>query len=198
MPVLTFEQGCWLDGARLEGWGNGGALIEMIEEGTSEWILVDADGTKITIESDSSMLAESPDGISMWRDNEEHRIDSPFPLSSDGQRRGPVPNLADDEWLFGASWSPDGTHLAMRLEPGFNRPHGVFRVVDVATGAVMVEVEESDSQVITTAWSKNGRFFLYESWDYAADSGELVFYDTATNTTTNIPLAEIVDEVRIK
>lgn len=207
VPVRAFEQGCledawtdsWdVDGVWLERWGHGGMLMEVAGGGDFDQILIDAQGSEIPIELDSSMLADGPDGISIWRDGREHRLDAPFPASADGDQRSPVPILANDAWLFGASWSPDGRHLALNLEPGLTRPDGVFRVVHAATGAVIVKVEQSEFGVITTAWSNDGRFFLYESFDEGAQSAALVIYDTATRTTTSVPLAEIVDEIRIQ
>ena len=206
-PVRSFEQGClrdvWTndwdgDGVGLERWGNGGLLLEVAEEGLFDQVLIDIEGTEIPIEDGFSMLADGPDGVSIWRDSQEHRVDTPYPNSPDGSRSSPALILASDERLFGASWSPDGNYLALSLEPGLDRPNGVFRLLDAATGSVMVEVDESEFDVITTAWSNDGRFFLCESADKGSGSAVLVIYDTATRTATNVLLAEIVDEIRIR
>ena len=68
--------------------------------------------------------------------------------------------------------------------------------MDAESGTLVAEVSEHDSDIITMTWSTEGRFLIYELWNFETDSGGLEWYDTATNTTTRIPLTEIVDAVR--
>lgn len=195
-PVLlrSFDGGCAGAYTWLEEWTSRGVLIGSESEGRSaERVLIDADGTEILIGFDSSVLAESPDGATLWI---EHDPEEPgatwFLLSQDGQQRIPVPGLAANEGLFDASWSPDGNHMALSVAAGLDNPVSVIRVVDSVTGAVLAERGVPGYEIIAMAWSSDGRFLVYEAWNSA-----LEFYDTATDTTIRVPLSEIVDEIRV-
>jgi hypothetical protein len=126
---------------------------------------------------------------------------SSFLLSLDGQRRDPVPGLADDEWVDGALWSPDGTRLG--LSPRHSeRDDSVIRIVEAATGAVIDEITEPEYGVWPRAWSRDGRFLFYER--ESGDDGwgpsevEWVVYDTATGAATDlsVPEGQYLGEIR--
>jgi hypothetical protein len=199
-PVLvrSFGEGCERS-MSVERWADEGTLVVVPGFADTTATLVDTDGTETPIELDPWLLAGSPDGTTLWIERDpEHQMASSFLLSPDGQRRSPVPGLTDDEQLGDASWSPDGAHLALSVGGGYGPPNSLLRVADSTTGAVTMEVAEPGSELITTAWSGDGRFLLYEFWDFEGDSGTLGFYDTATDTTTIVPLSEIVDEIRVR
>lgn len=195
VPIRSFDLGCEVGDIFLEGWKVGDVmldrwvgndvLVRVFTGDTFEPVLIGADGSEIPIESDSTMVPEGPDG--------QH-------LDIDAV-------VGDDEELRIASWSPDGTHIALMVwVPSSDDPNRSVRVVDAVSGDTVAEFPERDSGLVVTAmeWSSDGRFLLYHSWDLPADTAEddagsatLGFYDTATNTTTLIPLSEFVDEIRI-
>jgi len=221
--VRTFDQGCtpnpWgqdeSDAAKpsvgLDRWANTGVWVRKWAEDADgqdviESVLVDADGTEIATVSDARMEAMSPGGMSIWNGAilEGNWFDPPFVLSPDGQQRGAVPGVADGDYLYGAWWSPDGTRLALFLDKngGLNPAEEVLRVVDAASGEIVAELEkpEMSGWGNAAAWSTDNRFLLYAPDDGTnALPATLVFYDTATNTTTKIPLsAGDVDDIRVR
>ena len=139
-------------------------------------------------------IADRPDGTSIWRAEWE---DPCFVLSPDGQHRSTVPGVAVNEFLYDAWWSPDGTRLALFLDKhgGLIPGETVLRIVDSASGDVIAEIAEPDPEVSdgVLAWSTDSRFVVYQNWKPDA----LVLHDTATDTTTIVPLSEFVDEIRI-
>jgi hypothetical protein len=137
-------------------------------------VLIGTDGTEVPIEPGAVMLVHGLDG---------ERLDS-------------GPNLPDDESLWEATFSPDWSLAALIVGSGYDEVSSKLRIVEPATGSVVAEFAEPGSELITMTWSSNGRFLVYESWNFESESGALVFYDTATNTTTTVPLSEIVDEIR--
>ena len=229
--VRTFDQGCagnpWgqdeSDDAKpsvtLERWGSTGVWVSKRVElwgFAVESVLVDADGTEIATVSDAQMIAMSPDGTSMWRGESE---DPCFVLSPDGQQRSTVPGVTDEEFLYEASWSPDGTRLALFLDKhgGLSPGEEVLRTVDSVSGEVITELEpELLGWGNAAAWSTDNRFFLYSPdvepsssahhpmSERAPDVGTsdraatLVFYDTATNTTTMVPIAGAAEDIRVR
>jgi hypothetical protein len=75
----------------------------------------------------------------------------------------------------------------------------VLRVVDSATGGLVTEVADSDLNLVNSAWawSTDSRCLLYQRQTAASRRWALVFYDTATDTSTEVPLFDIVDEIRV-
>jgi hypothetical protein len=71
--------------------------------------------------------------------------------------------------------------------------------MDPASGRVLTEVAEAGLDLVdgTWAWSTNSRFLLYRRSAKASGRWTLVFYDTATGSSTEVPLSDIVDEIRI-
>ena len=219
--VRTFDQGCtpnpWgqdeSDAAKpsvgLDRWANTGVWVrkwaEDVDGDVIESVLVDADGTEIATVSDARMEAMSPGGTSIWNGAilEGNWLDPPFVLSPDGQQSGAVPGVADGEKLYDAWWSPDGTRLALFLDKhgGLNPGEEVLRVVDVVSGEIVAELEEPEMSGWgnAAAWSTDNRFLLYSPDDGTdAVPATLVFYDTATNTPTKIPLSEDVRDIRVR
>jgi hypothetical protein len=219
--LRTFDQGCagnpWgqdeSDAAKpvvtLERWDNTGLWVTKWAEdaeGDVTWgfdssdassVLVDVDGTETPVVSGAGMMAMSPDGRSIWRGEWE---DPCFVLSPDGQQRSAVPGVADGEFLYEAWWSPDGTRLALVLntDGGLRSGEEVLRTVDSVSGEVITEVEQSEI-IGSAAWSTDNRFFLYTPEDGTGPGpASLVFYDTATNTTTTIPTAWDLDDIRVQ
>lgn len=200
MAIRTFDQGCMGDDTFLDGfevgdvwvnsWRSDGVALQVFNGDTFEWVLIDIDGTEIPAESDTMMLPEGPDG----------------------QRLNAEEIIASGETLRYASWSPDGTRVALLISvPNPDgQPGQILRVVDAATGRSVVETPDLADSVITGAlvWSSDGRFVLYHSWYYPPDSAtegrdeeagsaSLGLYDTATNTITMVPLDGVIDEIRI-
>ena len=205
----------------LDRWANAGLWVTKWAEdaegdvtwgfdaSTASSVLVDADGTEIATVSGARMMATSPGGTSIWGAEWGEPC---FVLSPDGQQRSAVPGVADGEFLHDAYWSPDGTRLALFVEGngGINPGEEVLRVVDVASDEIVAELgrnvfvsnpqRRSPSEGIGPfAWSTDNRFLLYspyEGWDVAP--GKLVFYDIATNTTTMVPTADDLKEIRVQ
>jgi len=220
--LRTFDRGCsgnpWgedeSDAAKpdvaLDRWNSTGVWItkwaEDAERETESVFLVDADGTETLVVSGARMMAMSPDGRSIWRAMREIRrgeLDIQwFVLSPDGQQRSAVPGVADGEELSDAWWSPDGTRLALYLDKngGFRPAELVLRTVDSVSGEVITELEEPEmggwgNRVV---WSTDNRFFLYAPYDGSSASAKLVFYDTAANTTTMVPIAGDLWDIRVR
>jgi hypothetical protein len=144
--------------------------------------------------SDALMIAMGPDGTSLWQS--DHSRGPYFVLSSDGQQRSSLPGLDAGETLIGAWWSPDGTRLAMWLRGG------ILRTVDSVSGEVITEIAGArlDPYGGSLAWSTDSRFLVYEEWGFPADSPHVALlwiHDTATNTTTKIPLSGDVSVIRL-
>lgn len=179
----------------LQRWGDWGALL-MSDESP---LLVGAAGTVVPFDPESRMLAAGPDGATLWaRSDPDGRGETLVARSAAGEHRVVIPDLSSDGVPSQASWSPDGAHVALSFGSDWADPgERGLRVMDVANGAVVAEFAEVGATVITMAWSSDGRFLIYESWRDQPQSGALVFYDTATNTTTSIPISEIVDEIRV-
>ena len=195
VPVRSFELGCEVGDTFVDGWKAGDVMFDrwvgnrlvvgVFNGDTFEPALIGADGSEIPIESDNTMVPEGPDG----------------------QHLDVEAAIGDDEELRDTSWSPDGAHIALKVwVPSSDDPNRSVRVLDAVSGDTVTEIPERGSGLLVTAmeWSSDGRFLLYHSWDLPADgmwddtgSAALGFYDTATNTTTLIPLTEFVDEIRI-
>ncbi len=200
MAIRTFDQGCMGDDPFLEEygfenvgldiWRSDGVAVSVFNGDTFEGVLIDIDGTELPAESDTMMLPEGPDG----------------------QRLNAEEIIASNEALRYASWSPDGTRIALLISAPNpdGQPGPILRVVDAATGRSVVETPNLADSVITgtLVWSSDGRFVLYHSWYYPPDSAtegrdeeagsaSLGLYDTATNTITMVPLDGVIDEIRI-
>ena len=204
--VRSFDQGCWL-GSRgvdepfvaLVGWGSAGVWATKSEgQDVIESVLVDVDGAETAMVSDARMIAMSPDGTSVWQS--DNREGPHFVLSPDGQQRSPVPGPDDYEHLGGSWWSPDGTRLAMWIITDGDGP--ILRTVDSVSGEVITEIAEPalDAWGPMLAWSTDSRFLVYKELPFPQnpDNAVLVIHDTATNTTTKIPLTQDVGDIRLR
>ena len=79
---------------------------------------------------------------------------------------------------------------------------GTLRTVDSVSGEIITEMAGAalDGWGPSLAWSTDSRFLVYEEVPIPADPGTflLVIHDTATNTTTKIPLSEDVHDIRVR
>ena len=68
------------------------------------------------------------------------------------------------------------------------------------SGEVIAELEQSEPESVgPAAWSTDNRFFLYAPAGWGSPPpAKLVFYDTTTNTTTMVPTAEDLDDIRVR
>ena len=113
-----------------------------------------------------------------------------------GRHRSSVPGLDDDAPVVEYSASPDGRFVAAIIDEHWDVEIPKLCIMDAASGALVTEVSEHNSDIVAMTWSTGGRFLIYELWNSESESGGLEWYDTATNTTTRIPLTEIVDAIR--
>ena len=171
--IRTFRQGCQ-DGIWLERWNDEGALVSNSTDAGAEQLLIGLDGATVVLDESSQFPAES----------------------SEGRYRAAVPGLDDTVPVLDHTVSPGGTFVAAIIEDQWDTAIPKLCIRDAESGALVAEVSEHDSDIITMTWSTEGRFLIYELWNFETDSGGLEWYDTATNTTTRIPLTEIVDAVR--
>jgi Tol biopolymer transport system component len=173
-----------------------------VETGTSSAFIADADGTNIrrldidaTQDVDFENLAWSPngehlsfmsagvDGVTGWQINIAD-IDAagnltqvrPLKLDRDSSdERNPV-------------WSPDGTKLSFLLEKDFKRQIGIFNAD--GTGYRVVGPETSASQILSAAWSPDGKTLLiteFPDYEPAREKLRKVWsVDVATGERTEI------------
>jgi hypothetical protein len=207
LPLRPVEDACGENsGVWLGGWGDWGFELGrwMDDRRGDSVVLLDVDGTEIATLGDD--LGETTffvggSGGTIWTDNPLGPGPSSFLLSLDGQRRDPVPGLADDEWVDGALWSSYGTRLALSPRRSENDVP-LIRIVEVATGAVIDEITEPENEVWPRAWSRDGRFLFYErsSGDDGWGPSEVdwVVYDTATGAATelSVPEGRYLGEIR--
>ncbi|MEN8113486.1 MAG: hypothetical protein ABFS21_03775 [Actinomycetota bacterium] len=92
--------------------------------------------------------------------------------------------------------SPDGSLSVLIGSGPWNSPTFPLSVVEVEIGETVMVANELGSEVLAAVWSTDGRFLMYEPWNFETETGALVIYDTITNTTTRVPLSEIIDEIR--
>jgi len=119
-------------------------------------------------------------------DGSETQIDSGLPAAIE-------PFQIDGESIEAVSYSPGGALVALVVYPG---PRvATVRVVNPESGEVLAEVTEPGSNAFALAWSTDGRFLIFQQYDVTG-SATLVFYDTATNSITTIPIADVVDQIR--
>ncbi len=173
VPLWTFDQSC-SDGVWLESWTNDGALVGSLLEESSEQILIGPDGKIVPF----------------------HAASQPLVTGAEHEYRLAVPGLGIDEPVGDVAWAPDGTLVAAIVDEFWDTDVPRLCVMDVETGQQIAEVSEHGSDIIAMAWSSDSRFLLYELWNFDSERGGLVMYDMVTNTTTRVPLAEIVDEIR--
>lgn len=187
VEVRSFESG--YRGAWLEHWGNRGMVVR--GPFAADHFLIDAAGSATPIEPSSRLIAESPDGTTLWTRGEDGPT-SWFLLSPDGRHRSAVPGLLNAGYSAAALWSPDGAYLALRLGEG----ESALRIVDPTSGRVLTEVAEAGLDLVNSAWawSTDSRFLLYQR--EVGGRWTLVLYDTFTDTTTEVPLLDVVDEIR--
>jgi hypothetical protein len=174
--VRTFDENCaeWSGGASLVRWNESGFLVGNAEGVSDEHLFVGLDGAVVDLENAAP----------------------PLVTDTDGRVRPVIPGLADDEPLDDVAWSPDGSLAAVIIDEPWDTEEPKLRVTGIEGGEAFTEVAEHGAVVFAMAWSTDSRFLLYELWDFEADSGALVFYDTVTNATFRTPLAAIVDEIR--
>jgi dipeptidyl aminopeptidase/acylaminoacyl peptidase len=161
----------------LQSWSEDGLAVDVLWDQPPSPISSHVDGTLIPAKPGDLTLVEGLD-------------DTP---------PRPVPGLTDTELLVDASWSPDGTLIAVNITPDIDSPNSVVRIVDSTTGAVLTETDWQGSGVISMTWSTDGRFLLYtilHSTHEHTGPGSLVIHDPTTDVTTTIPLNEFVDEIR--
>jgi hypothetical protein len=180
VPLRSFEQEC------AYGRGNGVFLQSWSEDGLAVDVLWDQPPSPISSHVDGTLIPAKPGDL------------TPVEGLDDTPPR-PVPGLTDTELLVDASWSPDGTLIAVNITPDIDSPNSVVRIVDSTTGAVLTETDWQGSGVISMTWSTDGRFLLYpilHSTHEHTGPGSLVIHDPTTDVTTTIPLNEFVDEIR--
>jgi len=121
-------------------------------------------------------------------DGSETAVDSGLPGTTETFQ-------VDGEWEE-VSYSPDGTLVVL---VGYDGPYsatGTSRVVSSKSGEVVAEMTEPGSEVFAPTWSTDGRFLIFEQRNHDTGTSRLVFYDTATNSTTTIPILDVLDEIR--
>lgn len=176
IPVRTFEENCqeWSGGAWLERWGDDGFLVGTTVGAFSTNLLVDLDGAVVDVESAASEFA----------------------TDADGRVRSVIPGLADQEPVADVAWSPDGTLAAVVIDEHWDNEVPKLRVTRLETGQALTEIAEHDAVVFAMTWSTDGRFLIYELWNFDTETGALAFYDTVTNATVRTPVGEVIDEIR--
>jgi len=194
--VCTNSGGTWL-----HGWGDWGFAMGAAEGEQYESVILDVDGSKIDAVGDGStdvwFVAGGPGGTILAEEGPDTR--RPILFSPDGQTTGPVPGLAEGEWLEDARWSADGTLLALSVR---NSDFGTasVRIVELPTGAVLAEFSEPGWEVGLGAWSSDSRFLLTNRWRCLDDCdwGEpqewtLGFFDIATAINAVVPIPKTPD-----
>ena len=109
--IRAFDQGCQGDPI-VDGWQVGDLLLDMWHDDatvvrvfngdTFESVLIGADGAEVPGNTDAAMVPEGPNG---------ERLDT-------------AEIIARGEAIWEASWSPDGTHLALLISTLY--PDGSF------------------------------------------------------------------------
>ena len=172
-PLRTIGHNCQAD-VSLGTWTEDGALIGDSPDSPAGQILIAPDGTDTTIRTAHPSLIEDPTG----------------------RYRQPIPGVGDDEPVRDVAWSPKGTFTAVILDDYWDAEFPTLRIADAETGQPILEVTHHGFDVVTTAWSTDSRFLLYELWNFDSETGELSVFDTTTGVTTHIPLAELTDQIR--
>ncbi len=134
-----------------------------------------------TADTDFDQILVDPDGAT---------------VNTDIRNWASVPGLDDDAPVVDHAASPDGRFVAAIVDEHWDVEIPKLCVMDAESGGLVTEVSEHDSDIIAMTWSTGGRFLIYELWSFETESGGLEWYDTETNTTTRIPLSEIVDAIR--
>ena len=173
ISIRTVQQDC-RDGISLVAWSDDGALIEEETAAGTSQVLIGPDGALVDLTHSSVNLTEHPDG-------QIHPV---------------VAGLDGDVPVVEHAASPDGRFVSAIIDDHWDTEIPRLCVMDAESGALVTEVSQHGSDIVTMAWSTDGRFLIYELWNSDAASGGLEWYDTATNTTTRIPLTEIVDAIR--
>jgi len=199
VPIVSVDGTCGEEsGMWISGWGDWGFAVGTEDRGADSpaQILFSPDGVEIA-RSDPSQgvffVTGNPDGTTIWADHSDGSGQpESYVLSQDGERRSPVPGVAEGEFIDEALWAPDGSHLSLVLPPPDDA--GVtLRIVDGATGAVLAEIEEP-GWAWPRGWSTDSRYLLYGRWpeDFdwwgTGDDAELVFHDVSTDTAVAVPL----------
>ena len=196
-----------IDGGCTAGWGVSPHVFSWGYEGARYWSeadpegehLIRPDGVTVELPADAETVV-GPNGSAVVIDDSEDMRDRPgesYLLAADGTSRSPVPGLADDEWLDGVLWSPDGSLMAYQSQPS-GGADPVIRIVELDTGSVVAEVAAPDRESWPVTWSTDGRYLLVEqtpSQDFV-NSMELVFCDTETGSTVPIPMPIEIGDIR--
>ena len=189
------------------GWRPNGRHIVFrghdIETGTSSAFIADADGTNIrrldidaTQDVDFENLGWSPngehlafmsagvDGVTGWQINiadidAAGNLTKLHPLKLD-------PDSSDER---NPAWSPDSMKVSFLLEKDFKRQIGVFNAD--GTGFRVVGPETSTSQILSAAWSPDGKTLLiteFPDFEPAREKLRKVWsVDVETGAQTEVP-----------
>ena len=178
--VSSLPQDCassWADGVFLESWNDDALVVDLLWDERSEPIVIGTDGAEIVAEPGDPVLVEGVDG-------RHHR---------------PVPGVPSTQLVVATAWSPDGRLVAVNITPNIDSPNSLIRIVDAATGAVILENDGQGSGVISMTWSTDSRFLVYSTLRSAfkpGSPGPLVIHDVTTDVATAITLSSYVDEIR--
>ncbi len=100
-------------------------------------------------------------------------------------RHVPVPDGTAGFRSRDATFSPDGTRLAVPVEVDAGRTDVV--IVDVGIAAITARLSGWSSPVVSVAWSPDGkRLYVAPAAGVAPDDSRLVVYDVATETQLDI------------
>jgi len=178
--VRSFPQDCassLADGVFLERWNDDALVVDLFWDESSPPVVIGADGTDIVAEPGEPILVE---GV-------------------DGRHYRPVPGVAESELVVDTVWSPDGRLVAVNITPNIDSPNSLIRIVEAATGAVVLENDGQGSGVISMTWSTDSRFLVYSTLRSAFKPGlpgPLVIHDVTTDVAKAITLNSYVDEIR--
>lgn len=152
---LTFDDNASVG---INEWLTSGIQLEIWDETTETMttVLLDDEGTETARVESYWLLAEGPDGTTLWVPEPDlvGAESGPFLLSPDGRRRDAVPGLEMGEPLWDAAWSPDGDHLALLPSPG---PEGArVRIFDLTNDWTAIDLAVPVSGLENLAWSPDG------------------------------------------
>lgn len=188
------DRGVWL-----VRWGEWGLLLHATEPSGIVQVLLDSEGRQLAKTRPGPdgewFVGVGPENTTVWTQGRRRSGSSSFLLTGGEPARRPVPGLAHGERLEGALASPDGSLLALVPDLAVGAGSAV-RVVEVDTGNVVADIEESTSRVNRVVWSTDSRFLVYERRPGVATNRpgapqhvQLVVYDTETAAAVALPLS---------